>query len=144
MLRRCAVQEHDALRIVAEADLLGGAQHPVGPLATHLPAGDLHAIGHRHAQGGKGHQVSHRHVEGAAADLQGFPVTGINVDQLDAIGVRVGTQVEHPGHHDAVQSPTDRRHRLDGQAEVAELVTDLLGGAVHGCELLEPRQEDLH
>ena len=101
-----------------------GAQHAVGPLAAHLAAGDLHAVGHGRAERGERHQVAHGHVEGAAADLEGLAVAGVDVDQLDPVGVGVGPQVEHPGHDDAVEPLADAVDRLDGHAEVAHHVAE--------------------
>ena len=56
----------------------------------------------------------------------------------------MGPQIEDPGHHDAVQSLTDRGHPLDGQPEVAQLLGD--PGRVTGYrgELLQPGLKDPH
>ena len=54
---------------------------------------DLHAVGHRRADRGQRDQVADGHVERAAADLQRLAVAGIDVDQLDPVGVGVRPQV---------------------------------------------------
>ena len=74
-----SAQDQDALTIGTQADLIGRAEHPVGPLAAHLASGNLHAVGHRRPQGGQRNEVAHRHVERPAADLQRLTIAGVDV-----------------------------------------------------------------
>jgi hypothetical protein len=119
--------------VVAQAELATRAQHPVGPLTTQLAPGDLQAVGHGGADGGQRHQIADRHVERTAADLQRLAVAGVDVDQLDPVGVGVGTQVEHPGHDDAVEPFAQAVERLDGHAQVAHRVPSSTGSPSKGA-----------
>ena len=109
------------------------AQHAVGPLALQLAPADLHAVGHDRADGGQRHQVAGVHAERPATDLQGLAVAQVDVDQLDLVGVGVGARGEHLGHDDAVEPLADAVERLDGRAQIAELLADDLRVAFDGA-----------
>ncbi len=114
--RRAAGGIWPAPGLRAEAELEGGAEHPVGPLPPHLAPADLQAAGHDGAQRWPGDQVARLHVERAAADLQGLAVAGVNVDQVDPVGGGVGPGGEDPGDHDPGQDRADFLRTLDHQA----------------------------
>ncbi len=132
-------QDHDAVVVVAETDLRSAAAHPVGVLAPHLALGDLHPVRHHRADRGERDVVADRHVERPAADLQGLTRAGVDVDELDAIGLGVGAQIEHLRDHDPRQG-VENRHLLDRRTQVAQVVADLDGVALDGGELAEPGQ----
>jgi hypothetical protein len=137
--------DEDAAVVVAEAELPARAQHAVGPLAAHLAPGDLHPSGHDRAEGREGDQVALGHVEGTAGDLQGLAVAGVDIDQLDLVGVGVRAQGQHLRHDDAVEALADALDRLDRHAEVAHDVAEGDGVVVgEGRELPQPGEEDLH
>ena len=117
--RQAGRQDQDAAVVVAHAQLARRAEHAVRPLAPQLAAGDLQAVGHHGAERGQRHEVADGHVEGAAADLQRLAVAGVDVDELDAVGRRVGAQGQHLGHDDAVDRLADDDRLLDRQAEGA-------------------------
>ena len=125
-------EDQDAAGVAGQVELGRAAQHPVGPLAPELAPADLHAAGHDRAERGQGHEVADRHVERAAADLQRLAVAGVDVDELDLVGVGMGAQVEHAGDDDAVEALADQVHRLDGHAEVAHDQPELVGVDVVG------------
>ena len=137
-------QNEDPGVVAAQADLVGRAQHAVGPLAPHLAATDLEAVGHDRADGGQRNQVAGSHVEGTARDLQRLAVTGIDVDELDLVGVGVRARRQHPSDDDAIESLAQPIELLDGHAEVAEVLADLDGIALDRREVLEPGEKDLH
>ena len=109
-----------------------------------LRAGDGATVGHRGTHRGQRHEVAGRHVEGAATDLQRLAVTGVDVHELDAIGVGMAAGRQHPGHHDTVEVGPQARHVLHGQAEVGQRVGDLGDLAADRGELAQPGQQHLH
>ena len=74
----------------------------------------------------------------------GLAVAGVDVHQLDAVGAGMRAQLEHPGHHDAVQAGAGVLDRLDGHAQVAQVLAQHHRVALDGSELAQPRQEDPH
>jgi hypothetical protein len=130
--------------VLAEADLAARAEHAVGPLAAQLATLDLHAARHDGAEGRQRHEIADRHVERAAADLERLAVAGVDVDELDAVGLGVRSEGEDPGDHDAVETLAEVVDRLDGHAEVAHLLAERDRMALDGGELTQPRQQDLH
>ncbi len=90
--------------VAAEAELARRAQHAVGPLAPELSPLDLETIGHRGAEGGEGHPIADGHVEGSTADLQRLTIAGIDVDQLDLVGIGVWPEIENLGDDDALEA----------------------------------------
>ena len=138
-------EQHDAVVVFAHAHLGSGAAHAVGHLASQLALGDLHAVGHDGADCGERDQVADRHVECAAADLQRFAVAHVDVDELDLVGVGVGSQIEHLGQDDALEANACDRHVFDRKAERAHLFAQLDGVTVDvGGEFSKPGKEDLH
>ena len=137
-------QEVDALVVVAEAELAGGAEHPVRPDAGHLAAADLHAVRHHGADGGERHEVAGGHVERAAPDLERLAVAGVDDDQVDLVGALDRPRLEHPGDDDAVEALADPLQLLDRHAEVAHLLAERDGVALERGEVTQPGEEDLH
>ena len=126
--RQARRQDQDAAVLVAQAELARRAEHAVRPLAPQLAPLDLQAVGHHGAERGQRHEVADRHVERAAADLQRLAVAGVDVDELDAIGLRVAAQRQHLGHDDAVDRLADDVDLLDGEAEAAHRVGQRVDG----------------
>ncbi len=92
------VEAEDAAVVVAEAELLGGAEHAVGHHATDLAALEHEATsirpGQRGARTGVGHDHARHHVRRAAHDA-GLAAAGVDVDQLQLVGVGVLLDAEH-------------------------------------------------
>ena len=83
--------------VVAEAELASASRACRSTTRRAACAGAISMpLGHRGAERGEGHEVADGHVEGAAADLQRLAVAGVDVDQLDAVGLRVGAQRQRP------------------------------------------------
>jgi hypothetical protein len=137
-------QDHDPAVVRSEAELGGRTQHPVGHLAAHLAGRDLHSVGHRRADRREWYEIPDRHVERATAHLQGLTVTGVDLDQLDAVGIGVRSQLEHLRHDDAVETLAEDLDLLDRQAEIGELLAEVDGVTCDRGELLKPREKDLH
>ena len=112
--------------VVAEAELARRAQHAVRPLAPQLAPVDLHAVGHRRAERGQRHEVADGHVERAAADLQRLAVAGVDVDELDLVGVGVRRAASSTSADDDAVEPPRRRASTSstGDAEVAQRVAE--------------------
>ena len=78
-------------------------------------------------------------------DLQRLAVAGVDVDQLDPVGVGMGLGLQHPGHDDAVQPLAEPHPLLDRRAEVVQRLgqhVDVVGQIRR--ELPHPGQEHLH
>ena len=138
-------EQHDAVVVIAETNLGGRAAHAVAHLAAHLALRDLHAVGHDGANRRERDQVTHAHVERATADLQSLAVAGVDLHELDLVGVGMRREVENLGEHDAIEALPGDRHLLDRQAERAECFSELDGIAVDvGSEFLQPGKKNLH
>ena len=133
-----AGEDVDAVGVLGDPQLGGRAQHPVGPLTPHLSAGDLQAAGHDGTECGEGHEVPDRHVERSAADLQRLAVAGVDVDQLNPVGLGVSPQLEHLGHDDAVPARADDRHVLDDKADVGQRPRQVVRIALDRSEFPHP------
>ena len=121
-------EDENSHGIAWKAELRRRTQHAVGPFAAQLAAADLHAVAHRGPERGERHEVALAHVERAAADLERLAVTGVHVDELDAIGVGMRAQPEHSRDDDAVEALADAGHLLDRRAERAESVPPMPSG----------------
>ena len=125
-------EQQDAGVVVAEAELARRAQHPVRPLAPHLAPADLHAVGHGGAQRGQRHEIAGGHVEGAAHDLQRLAVAGVDVDQVDLVGVGMRARSPAPGPRSRPRPVRRRRstsstampRALSASAERVDVTTD--------------------
>ncbi len=93
---------------------------------------------------GQGCEIADGHVEGATGDLQRAPVARVDVDELDLVGVGMGAQGQHPGHHDALQTAADTGHPFDDQSEVGEHRGQLVGIAIDRGEVAEPGKGNEH
>ena len=129
-LHHSLVEDEDAVGVGAQADLDRRAAHAVGCLPPHLPLGDLHAVGHDGADRGEGDEVADLHVERPAADLQWLPVTAIDIDELDLVGIGMGPQVEHAGEHDTVDDLADDLPILHCEPQRREDLPELVGVAI--------------
>ena len=69
--------------VVAEAELVGRAQHPLGVDAEDAAPFDRATVGHRRAERGERHDVAGLHVERAAPHVARDAVAGVDVDALD-------------------------------------------------------------
>ena len=87
--RRPVGQDEDAGVVVAEAELVGGAQHALGVDAEDAARSIVRAVGHRRAERGQRHDVAGVHVERTAPDVALGAVAGVDVHALDLGGVGV-------------------------------------------------------
>ena len=137
-LARVGGQHQDACVVLAEPELLGGADHAGGEVAVGLACGDLEASG-QHPAGEYDHQVAGREVVRAADDALGLTgavgianVDGAPVDGL-AVLLRLRLHREHTADHqragDVVAGSLDR---LELQAERRQPGRDVLGGDLGG------------
>ena len=146
-------QHEDAVVVLAEAELLGRADHPGGDVAVGLARGDLEAAGQHAAGEYDDHEVARLEVVGAADDalrLAGAvgvrDVDGAPVDGL-AVLLRLGLHGEHAADDersgDVVAGALER---LELEAERGQPVGEVLGGDV-GREvgvLADPGNGGLH
>ena len=105
---------------LGQAHLRGRAQHAVRPLTPHLSPGDLEATRQAGADRGERHQIADGEVPRPAGDLKRLAGAGVDVHQTDPLGVGVGPDVEHLGHHDVVEAGADLLDTFDDQAEAGE------------------------
>jgi len=130
--------------VVGQAELVGGAEHPVRELAAdlapleHEPAGELGA-GRR-----PGDDVADDVVVGPAHHPHRLPVTGVDVDQGETVGVGVLLHRQHPGGADAGDVTPRRGDALDDEADAVEPVGEVEGRPLDGGEVAEPGERGLH
>ena len=138
-LPRVGGQHDDAGVVLAEAELLGRADHARGDVAVGLARADREAAGQHGTREHDDHEVAGREVVRAAddalrltravrvADVDGAPVDGL------AVLLRLGLHGEHAADHqralDVVAGPVDR---LELEPERGQPRRERLGGEVLG------------
>ena len=146
-------QHDDAVVVVAEAELLGGADHPGRHVAVGLARGDREVAGQHAAGQDHRHQVADGEVVGAAHDA--LRVAGAvgraDVDRAPADGLAVALRLVLEGQHpaddersgDVVPGPLDR---LELEAEGRQARGELLGGDVGQVrdDSTDPRNRGTH
>jgi hypothetical protein len=114
-------EDHDPLVLVAQAQLVLGADHPVRLDAAQLGLAELRAVGHRRAGQRDRHRLAGGDVRCAADDRA--RLTGADVDRADLqpVGVRVLLGAQHLADDEAVggrhADPLDPLELGPGQVE---------------------------
>jgi hypothetical protein len=113
------VEAEDAAVVVTEAELLGGAEHAVGHDAADLAPLQHEAPRQRGARTGIGHDHARHHVGGTAHDA-GLTAAGVDVDELELVGVGVLLDPEHPRDPHTGDLGARLFHALHLEAELVE------------------------
>ena len=139
------LDDEDPGVVVGQLQLRWGAEHPLRPLAPHLAAGDLHAVGQAGADGGQGNQVAGAEVERPAHDLAvGAAVARVHLHQLHLVGVGVDGGGDHPGHDHPVEPLPHPLHALHDQPQAGEGAGQLVHVVAEGREVTQPGKGNLH
>ncbi len=113
-------QHHQSLRVVGEAELAPGAEHPLRHGAAHRAARDDHAVRQLGPDGRERHDVALDEVPRPADDLQRVGAAGVHDDLADAVRAGDGPDLLDAGQHDAVEAAADVLHALDDEPERVE------------------------
>ncbi len=138
------VEVDDALVVVAEAELVGSEEHPVGGDAPDLPAFE-YPERLRKMRTGRcvRHDVARGHVLGAAHDPSGV-APEVDVDEGQLVGVRMLHDVEHARRDHPAHLAAGLLDALDLQADLVERRDQLLGRGLDRRELPDPGQRRAH
>jgi hypothetical protein len=137
-------QDQDAAVVAGQADLPGGAQHPVRVEAAHRPnAEGLLEDGHPRARPSPRDEVPLAHVPDPGQDLGLRRAVGDPGD-AELLRSRVIAHLQDAGHDDADQALPGPQDRLDLHALRGETLGQLLDGEVGRAQLEEPRPGDPH
>ncbi len=148
--------------VLADCQLRGRADHPLGRTAVRLARADLDAAWQRRAGRRERHEVADGEVDRAADDLMLGPGTGRHPavpDRLPVPGKLL--DLPHLRHHDTADVVPDRLDRLDlkagrgeppgdlgghgtGQACLGQADAGLAVGGLKRRELEQPGQRDPH
>jgi len=147
--RRVGRQHQDAVRLLRQAQLRAGADHPVGGSAVRLSSGDREAAGKHGARKGEGHPVPGGEVRRAADDLVDPAATiagHVDVAVADRLlELRQLLDVEHLAGDDTAHVVAVAVQLLDLEAGAHEGSGDLVGrGGEAGHQLAQPRHGDAH
>ena len=145
-----ALQQQDAVVLLAEAEFARGGDHAVGGVPVGLARGDRERAGQHGAREGRHHDlVADREVVGAADDAAGLRLADIHLAPVDglAVGLRLRLERQHLADHDgafeAVRGAVDV---FFFEADLHERGVDVFRGGVGGHirELTKPAQWNAH
>ncbi len=102
-------EDQDAAVLVRDLELALGEDHAVRERAAQPRALERPAVGHAETGRGHGDGVARAEVPCAADDLAGLCAPGVDLAELQAVGVRMRVRLEHEAReHEAVE-PVLRR-----------------------------------
>ena len=134
-------QDHDALVVGADTELVLRADHAEGLHAADLGFLDLEIPGQDRADLGEQYLLACGHVGRAAHHRQGFAAAGIHRGDMEMVGIRMRLAGQHAGHHDPGESAGNALlllHAIDFDADRGHRVRHLLGREVTLQILFEP------
>ena len=138
-------QDHDALVIGADRELVLGEDHPVGLDPAQLRALELRAVGHDRAGRRDGDRLARRHVGRAAHDRGRLACA--DVDDAHGQAIRVGVAL---GRQDATDAEVLQRRdavrvdAVDLRAGHRQPLAELLRGQAGIAEVVEPEERQPH
>jgi hypothetical protein len=154
-LGRALRQHHDAVVVVAEAELALAADHAVGDLAVGLARGDAEVAGQHRARQRDDDGVALDEVAGAADDaaltrgvrvaVRSADLDPAEADRLLEAGELLDLQ-DAADHERAGDTAADDVDVLELEPDRDEALADALGGLVGGDVdvLAQPRERDAH
>ena len=136
-------QHQDAGMIVTEAELGGGADHPLRDVPVGLPGADLEPAGQPGPGQGQRHPVPGAEVDRPADDPARLAAAGVHLAVPDGL-LEAGEFLDPGdlGDHDALDVVPDLLDRLDLQARRGEAAGHLrrIGTRIHASRLEQPVQ----
>jgi hypothetical protein len=142
--RRVGRQDHDPAVVVGQAELVGGAEHPVRELTTDPAPFELEAAGQLGPGRGPGDDVADDVVVGPADDPRRVAVAGVDVHQRQPVGVRVPLDRQHLHRADAGNVTPGGGDALHDEADLVQPVGQFGGLALDGGEVAKPGERGLH
>ncbi len=147
--RGLGVELEDAVVLLAQPELPGGAEHALGDFAPQLGSLDRHrlaafAVRHRRADPGERIPLPRRHVGSTADDMAALGRAVVHQADPQPVGVGMLAHLFHQADHEAGQIGVQRLDRIDRPAEHGEPVGRVLGIQRTAEEGLEPAQGDIH
>ena len=137
------VETEDAAVVVAEAELLGGAEHAVGHDAADLAPLEHETAGEGRSGAGVGHDHARHHV-GRAAHHAGLTAAGVDVDELQLVGVGVLLDTDHARDLHAGDLGAGLLHALHLEAELVERGHEIGDRRVDRGEVADPGKRYQH
>ena len=128
--RRVGRQDHDPAVVVGQAELVGGAEHPVRPLLPDPAPFELEPAGQLGPGRRPGDDVADDVVVGPAHHPDGVAVAGVDVDQRQPVGVGVLLDRQHLDGPDAGDVTARGGDALDDEADLVEQVGQLERGCL--------------
>ena len=138
------LQDKDAVHhaggpvVVGHAQLLVGAQHPVGFHAPELALLDMDPAGEGGVVLGHGDQVPLGDVLGAGDDLDGLGLAHVHLADPHMVGVLVADDLQDLAHHHIGNLFAFHLGDLHLGAGEGHVLGKLLVGGVHGDKFIEP------
>ena len=138
------IQAHDAVRVLAQTQLAGRAQHALGLDAADAAAPDLVSVRQPRPHQRHGRAHARVHVVRAAHHAQGFAAADIHRAQGQAIGLRVWGDLDHLRHHDFAHGRRQRCGAVHLETRGGELLDQGVG--IHGRigPFAQPLLADFH
>ncbi len=138
----------DAVVLLAEAELAGGAEHPLAHDAADRARLDAESLGPRHLGAEPGERIAlpRRDVGRAADDGEGWAAAVVHLGEADLGGLGIGmrTDLEHPADDERRELGVQRLDGVDGGAEHRKTRGDVGRVEVAAEEVLEPAEGDVH
>ncbi len=147
--RLAAGEDEDAAVVVAQLELALREDHPVGDLAAQLGALELRPARQDGARQGDRDRGAGAEVPRAADDLPRLVLPHVDAAELEPVGIRVLSGLEHPadavqaevsvdvGDADPLEAFDDADRDVDARGELLQRQVDL-------DVFLEPAERDLH
>ena len=137
-------QHQDAQMVVRDAELSRRTEHPLRLLSEQRPDRQrLGKYGHAGPRTGVRHEVPGPHV---SHTHHHDPLDSASVDpsQAELLGIRMVSNLEHPGHQDPVQALPWTHDGFNMHPAEGEQVAEVLRRQLDRAEFAKPGQDDPH